>query len=143
MEREKVIFLCTGNSCRSQMAEGFIRHLAGDRLDAYSAGLEPRDLHPLAVTVMAERGIDISGQRSKSIEIFLGRETFHHAIFVCRNAEDNCPSVYPFALKKYSWPFDDPAALTGDEVTILNGFRHIRDEIEKKIVAWLAELNQD
>jgi len=77
MEREKVIFLCTGNSCRSQMAEGFIRHLAGDRLDAYSAGLEPRDLHPLAVTVMAERGIDISGQRSKSIEIFLGRETFH------------------------------------------------------------------
>jgi arsenate reductase len=143
MTREKVIFLCTGNSCRSQMAEGFLRHMAGDRFEVFSAGLEPRELNPLAVKVMAERNIDISGQQSKSIENYLGRESFQHAIFVCRKAEENCPSAYPFALTKYSWSFDDPAATTGDESTRVAGFRRVRDEIEKKIHAWLTDLEQE
>ena len=137
MQREQVIFLCTGNSCRSQMAEGFLRFLAGERYEVFSAGLEPREVNPLAIRVMAERGIDISCQESKSIDLFLGRKTFHRAIFVCRRAEENCPSVYPFALNKYSWPLDDPAATLGDEQTRLREFRRVRDEIEHKIKDWL------
>ena len=143
MSRESVIFLCTGNSARSQMAEGFLRSLAGERYEVFSAGLEPRAVNPLAVKVMAERGIDISGQKSKGIEQFLGRISFRHAIFVCRKAEENCPSIYPFALNKYSWPLDDPAQAQGDEQARLNRFRRVRDEIERKIKEWLEMTSRE
>ena len=138
MERESVIFLCTGNSCRSQMAEGFLRALAGDRFEVFSAGLEPRGLNPLAVKAMAEIGIDISGQQSKGVEIYLGRRSFHHAVFVCRKAEENCPTAYPFALNRYSWPLEDPAQTEGDEQARLAVFRRVRDTIGRKVREWLS-----
>lgn len=138
MEKESVIFLCTGNSARSQMAEGLLRSLAGDRFEVFSAGLEPRGLNPLAVNVMTEIGIDISRQQSKSIDLYLGKKSFHHAIFVCRAAEENCPSIYPFALNKYSWHLDDPAAAGGEEQERLAVFRRVRNEIESKLRQWIG-----
>ncbi len=134
---QKVLFLCTGNSCRSQMAEGFLRKYAGDRFEVFSAGLDPRPVHPLAVRVMDEIGIDISGQQSKGVDTVLGKQSFKHAIFVCQDAEENCPSIYPFALEKLSWPFEDPAAFEGTEEATVANFREIRDQINKKIQEWL------
>lgn len=140
--KQNVLFLCTGNSCRSQMAEGFLRKYAGERFDVFSAGLDPRPVHPLAVQVMGEIGIDISGQKSKGIETVLGKQSFKHAIFVCRDAEENCPSIYPFALEKLSWPFEDPAAFEGSQDATVAKFREIRDQIDKKIREWLELLNE-
>ncbi len=136
--KANVLFLCSGNSCRSQMAEGFLRKYAGDRYEVFSAGLEPRAVHPLAVQVMDEIGIDISGQQSKGVEAVLGKQSFKHAIFVCQDTEENCPSIYPFALEKITWPFDDPAAVQGNDEEVLKRFRAVRDEIGAKIRSWLA-----
>lgn len=143
MDKQNVIFLCTGNSARSQMAEGFVRALAGERFEAFSAGLEPRDLNQLAVRVMAEKGIDISDHESKSVDLYLGKRNFHHAIFVCRDAEKNCPTAYPFALRRYSWPLEDPAEATGDEKERLKAFRRVRDALELKIKGWLDEVSRE
>lgn len=142
-EKPAVLFLCTGNSCRSQMAEGWLRHLAGDRFEALSAGLEPRPVHPLAIETMREVGIDISGQRSKSAAEFLGRKSFRVAIFVCANAERDCPIVYPFAIQSLSWPLEDPADYegTGDEQR--RKFDEIRDRLGQLIRAWLESEKQD
>ena len=119
------------------MAEGFLRKYAGDRFEVFSAGLDPRPVHPLAVEVMDEIGIDISGQQSKGVDTVLGKQSFKHAIFVCRHAEENCPSIYPFALEKLSWPFEDPDAFEGTEDVTVANFREIRDQINKKIQEWL------
>ncbi len=135
--KNNVLFLCTGNSCRSQMAEGFLRKHAGERFEAYSVGLEPRPVHPLAVRVMDEIGIDISGQVSKGVDTVLGKHSFRYAIFVCRHAEENCPSIYPFALEKLSWPFEDPAKFEGNEDETVAKFRQVRDQIDRKIQEWL------
>lgn len=143
MDSQSVLFLCTGNSARSQMAEGFLRAMAGDRFEVFSAGLEPRGIHPMAVKVMAEKGIDISGQESKNVDRFLGHRSFQHVFFVCRNAEDNCPSVFPFALRKYSWPLEDPARAEGDEPVRLAAFRLVRDDIELKLKSWLAVVSTE
>jgi len=138
--KQNVLFLCTGNSCRSQMAEGFLRKYASERFDIYSAGLDPRMVNPLAVQVMGEIGIDISGQTSKGVETVLGKQSFKHAIFVCHQAEENCPSIYPFALEKLSWPFEDPAAFEGNEDKTVAKFRQVRDQIDRKIQEWLKSL---
>lgn len=138
--KQNVLFLCTGNACRSQMAEGFLRKYAGDRFEVFSAGLDPKPIHPLAIQVMDEIEIDISGQQSKGIESVLGKQSFKHAIFVCQLAEENCPSIYPFALEKLSWPFEDPAAFEGSEEATMNKFRQVRDQIDKKIQEWLKSL---
>ena len=119
------------------MAEGLLRKYAGDRFDVFSAGLEPRPVHPLAIQVMNEIGVDISNQQSKSIDTVLGKQSFKHAIFVCERAEENCPSTYPFALEKLSWPFEDPAGFEGNEAEAVNRFRQVRDQIDRKIQAWL------
>lgn len=140
--KQNVLFLCTGNSCRSQMAEGFLRKYAGERFDVFSAGLDPRPVHPLAVKVMGEIGIDISGQMSKGVETVLGKQSFKHAIFVCQDAEENCPSIYPFALENLSWPLEDPAAFEGSQDATVAKFREIRDQIDKKIREWLELLNE-
>jgi len=102
MEKLKVLFLCTGNSCRSQMAEALVRKYSSDIIDVYSAGLEPRPVHEMAIEVMKEIGIDISGQRSKPISEFLGKIDFRYVIFVCEKAEQNCPYVYPHVLHRLS-----------------------------------------
>jgi arsenate reductase (thioredoxin) len=126
----KVLFLCTGNSCRSQMAEGWARHLKGDGIEAYSAGIEPHGLNPDAVRVMAEAGVDISGQRSKHVSEFQGVE-FDWVVTVCGHAHESCP-VFPGKAKVIHVAFDDPPRLAADariEEERLAPYRRVRDEI--------------
>lgn len=133
-----ILVLCTGNSCRSQMAEGFLRHHAGDRFDVSSAGTEPAErVHPLSVTVMEERGIDLSSHRPRSIDEFLGVVPVHTAIIVCGGADRSCPAVWPGIQERLFWPFDDPASFEGSDEARLARFREIRDQIEARVVEWL------
>lgn len=136
-----VLYLCTRNSCRSQMAEGWLRHLAGDRFDAYSAGLEPQPVHPMAVAVMRDIGIDISHHRSKGVKEFLGRISINYAVFVCAHAEQNCPRIYPFALRRLSWPFEDPASSAGSVDERYRKFEIVRDAVGARIQDWLSEVD--
>ncbi|WP_146416125.1 arsenate reductase ArsC [Crateriforma conspicua] len=138
MKRTTVLFLCTGNSARSQMAEGFLRELAGDRFDAQSAGLAPVGLNPLAVQVMAEVGVDISSQESKSLKGFLRKNEAQYVVFVCDKAEKSCPEIWPFATATMCWPFPDPAAVQGDAEDCLEAFRRVRDQVRASIESWLA-----
>ena len=135
----RVLFLCTGNSARSQMAEAFLRTYGGEQFEAFSAGLEPRPIHPLTTQVMQESGIDISGQHSKGVEIYLGKTLFHYLITVCDKAEKNCPTNWPGVNQRLHWSFEDPAAFEGSEEEKLEKFRAIRDQIEKRIKEWVAE----
>jgi arsenate reductase len=135
--KRSVLFLCTGNSCRSQMAEGLLRHLAGDRFEAASAGTHPVGLNPGAVAAMQEIGIDISSHRSKSLEEFQGRR-FDHVVTVCDRAKESCP-LLPGALSVLHWSFDDPAAATGSVEQRRAVFRRVRDEIEQQIRRFLEE----
>ena len=146
MERKtKVLFLCTGNSCRSQMAEGLLRDLAGERFEALSAGMdESNAVHPLAVKVMEEVGIDISSQKPKNLGIYLGKENILHLIVVCDKAAETCPRIWPGVIdaNRFSWSFDDPEEATGSEEEQLVVFRRVRDEIKAKIEEWLIEHHQ-
>ena len=140
-----ILFLCTGNSCRSQMAEGLLRHLAGDRFTALSAGLKPQpQVHPKAVAVMRELGIDISAQRPKSLEEYLGKEPIRYLISVCDRAQQSCPRIWPGVLaeNRLHWPFEDPAEATGSEEAVMAVFRRVRDEIHAALAEWLASLPQ-
>ena len=131
MMRKRVLFLCTGNSCRSQMAEGFLRHMAGDRFEVFSAGVKPTQVNPLAIKVMAEIGIDISEHRSKSAMEFLGQQ-FDYIITVCDNAKQTCP-VFPGKHENIHWDLEDPAEAQGNEEERLSFFRRIRDEIKSRV----------
>jgi arsenate reductase len=135
-----VLFLCTGNSARSQMAEAFLRQLGGESFEAFSAGMEPKSLNPLTIQVMEEVGIDVSGQRSKGIDEFLGKEHFHYLITVCHDAEQNCPRVWPGVNIRLHWSFEDPAAFDGTEQEKKEKFRQVRDQIQAKVSAWLGEV---
>jgi arsenate reductase len=137
-EKRTVLFLCTRNAARSQMGEALLRHHAGDRFDALSAGTEPSEVHPLTHHVLDELGIDTSGLRSKSVMEYLGERRIHTAIIVCENAKNNCPSIYPNAVEVLYWPLDDPAAAEGTEDDRLEQFRAIRDAIDEKLQEWLA-----
>jgi len=135
-----VLILCTGNSCRSQMAEGLLRDLAGDRFDGYSGGTDPAErVHPLAIQVMAERGIDISGNEATDVKKYLGRLAVRHLIIVCQGANQSCPRTFPGVLNRLFWPLDDPARFAGSEADTLNKFRELRDDIEARISQWLEE----
>jgi arsenate reductase len=129
--KKRVLFLCTGNSCRSQMAEGLLRHLAGDRFEAGSAGTRPVGLNPGAVEAMNEIGIDISHHRSKGIEEYLGQR-FDYAITVCDQAKEVCP-IFPGAGSMLHWSLDDPAAAEGTAEDRRAVFRKVRDEIAERI----------
>jgi arsenate reductase len=131
-----VLFLCTGNSARSQMAEGFLRHLAVDRFDVESAGINPKGVNPLAITAMREVGIDISGHHSKTAGSLLGQH-FRYVITVCDNANERCP-IFPGVVRLH-WPLEDPATATGSESERLAVFRRIRDQIDSRVRAFLAE----
>jgi arsenate reductase len=135
--KKKVLFLCTGNSCRSQMAEGFLRHLGAGRYEAFSAGVDPSRVNPLSVKVMREAGIDISGQRSKSADEFLGQE-FDHVVTVCDNAKQTCPT-FPGEYKETHWDLEDPAVAKGTEEEKLAVFRKTRDIIERKVKEFLKD----
>ena len=129
--RRRVLFLCTHNSARSQMAEGLLRYLAGDRFEVYSAGTEVTRVRPQAIVVMGEIGIDISGQESKALERYLG-EPFDYVITVCDDANEACP-VFPGAESRLHWSFRDPSQATGGEEERLGVFRSVRDELRERI----------
>src|SRR5579864_7527895 len=129
--KPKVLFLCTGNSARSQMAEGYLRSVAGERFEVISAGIEPKGVNPFAVTAMREIGIDISSQRPKDVREFLGVPV-QYVVTVCANAREKCP-VFPATVKFVHWNLDDPAAVQGTGEEKLAAFRRTRDEIIARI----------
>jgi arsenate reductase len=130
-QRSRVLFLCTHNSARSQMAEGLLRHVAGDRFEAMSAGTEATRVRPLAVRAMEELGIDISGQESKTLNRYL-QESFDYVITVCDDANEACP-FFPGAANRLHWSFEDPSRVEGSEEERLAVFRAVRDRIRERI----------
>ncbi len=140
-QRAKVLFLCTGNSARSQMAEAFLKKFGGDLFEAYSAGLEPKEINPYTVRVLEEIGIDISGQHSKPISQFLGRKHFGYLITVCDRAEKKCPT-FPGVSHREFWPFEDPAAFEGTDEEKLDKFRSVRDQVQERIQDWVRDMRE-
>jgi len=130
----RVLILCTGNSARSQMAEGLLRHDAGNVYEVFSAGTKPSHVRPEAVAVMREVGIDISGHRSKSVDEFAGQD-FDYVITVCDNAKESCP-LFPAKTKRVHWSIEDPAAVQGTEEEALAAFRRARDELRARLQAF-------
>jgi arsenate reductase (thioredoxin) len=137
VNKAKVLILCTGNSARSQMAEGLLRHEAGDQFEVYSAGTKPARVRSEAIAAMSEIGIDISGHRSKSVDEFAGQE-LDYVVTVCDNANESCPVLRARTLRMH-WPFEDPAAVQGSEETRLAAFRKVRDQIHARIMVFLGE----
>lgn len=133
-----ILFVCTGNSARSQMAEALMRKHGGDAVEVHSAGTSPKGVNPLTVRAMNEIGIDMEGHTSKSVQDVLRKKTPSHVFFVCSDAEEHCPRIWPFSLHNEGWPFDDPAAATGSEEERLDEFRRVRDEIKERIQGWLS-----
>ena len=136
MTRHRVLILCTHNSARSQMAEGFLRALAGDRVEVASAGTEATQVHPLAIRAMDEVGIDLLGHTSKTLDRFLG-EPWDFVVTVCDRAGERCP-LFPGPARRVHWSFEDPSAAAGDEAERLRAFRRVRDQIAERLRAWLA-----
>lgn len=122
------------------MAEAFFQKYAPEEFEVYSAGLEPRPIHPLSIQAMREVGIDISGKQSKSVREYLGKKVFAHVIFVCEETEQKCPNLFPMSSRQsLSWPFTDPAAVAGSEREQVEAFQDVRDRIERKVKSWLIE----
>ena len=138
MDKTRVLFLCTGNSARSQMAEALLRQHGGDRFEAYSAGLEPQEIHPYTRLVLAEVGIDMAGQYAKDLSLFMGRMHFGYLITVCDRAEQRCP-LFPGMGVRLHWPFEDPASAAGSAEAKLAVFRRVRTQIESRVIAWLQD----
>ena len=134
----QVLILCTGNSARSQMAEGLLRSFAGTQMDVFSAGSKPSTVNPLAIRAMAEVGIDISQQRSKHLNEFLN-QPFDYVITVCDNAAETCP-IFPGKAQRIHWSFPDPAAVEGDETEKQDAFRHVRNALAKQFKTWADEI---
>ena len=135
--RQDVLFVCTHNAARSQMAEGLLRALYGERFRAFSAGTEPGSVHPLAIRAMAEMGIDLLGHRSKSLDEFRGR-AFAYVITVCDQARDRCP-VFPNAGRVRHWGLPDPSRAEGDDAARLEAFRRVRDALAQRLAAEFLE----
>ena len=137
MKKRSALILCTGNSARSQMAEGILRQIAGDKFDVESAGVEPASVRPEAIEVMRELGIDISSHRSKSVEEFTDQQ-FDYVITVCDHAKDNCP-LFPGHATRIHWSFEDPAAVRGSDEKRLAAFRSIRDKISERLEKFVSD----
>jgi arsenate reductase len=140
IHKPRILFLCTGNSARSQMAEAFLRKYGGDQFEVFSAGLEPKEIHPLAIQVMKEIGVSLDGQYSKPLTLYMGKVHFSYLITVCDNAEKACP-IFPGMGTRLHWPFEDPAAFQGTPQEKIEKFRSIRDQIEVKVKEWVSEFN--
>ncbi len=139
--KPSILILCTGNSCRSHMAEGILRAAAGDLVDVHSAGSRPAGyVHPKAIQVLREIGIDISGHTSKHLNTFVGRP-ITTVITVCGNADQACP-VFPGQVHRHHWGFDDPAHVAGTEAEVLETFRRVRDQIRLVFEAYAAGLRE-
>ena len=136
-EKTRVLFLCTGNSARSQMAEALLRKYAGDRFEVHSAGLEPKGVHPLTIQVLEEIGVDTSMHTSKPLTAYIGKVHFGYLITVCSNAEERCP-IFPGMGMRLHWPFEDPVTFDGSDEERLAKFREVRDQIDERICDWLA-----
>jgi arsenate reductase (thioredoxin) len=136
MTRTRVLFLCTHNSARSQMAEGFLRDLAGDRVEVESAGTEATRVHPLAIRAMGEVGINLGGHTSKTVDSLLDRP-WDYVITVCDSANERCP-LFPGCTTRLHWSFDDPSQAAGTEDERLTTFRRVRDEIATRLKQWLT-----
>ena len=134
--RARVLFLCTHNSARSQMAEGFLRSLAGDRFEVASAGTQATRVHPLAVRAMAEAGIDLSGHTSSTVDQYL-EQPWDYVITVCDAANEACP-VFPNKSSRLHWSFPDPSQASGTEDQRLEVFRRVRDQIKRRLTDWLG-----
>lgn len=140
MTRQKVLFLCTGNSARSQMAEAIMNKYACNRFEAHSAGLDPQGINPFTRMVLEEAGMNLDGQRSKSVKEYLAQVNISHFITVCSHAEQNCPRAFLMSANKHLfWDFEDPATFEGSDAERLAKFRMVRDKIDKKIREWLEE----
>lgn len=135
MEKKQIIVICTGNSCRSQMAEGFFRHYGNENLEIFSAGTHPSYVHPLAISVMQEKGIDISSHHSDSVQKYVD-QPFDFVITVCDSAREKCP-VFTNGKEKHHWGFDDPTANMNSDSTGYEGFRKVRDKIGQTIYDFL------
>jgi len=133
--KQRILFLCTGNSCRSQMAEGWLRHLGGNDYDVFSAGIEAHGQNPRAITVMSEAGVDISGQKSEILDPTL-LESIDLLVTVCSHADAHCPAFF-IRGKREHWPFDDPAKASGNEEEIMAAFRRVRDQIRTRIETFI------
>lgn len=139
MTNMRVLILCTGNSARSQMAEGLLRHIAGEWMEVYSAGSKPSVVNPFAIQAMNLRGIDISVHRSKHLSEFLN-QPFDYVITVCDQAAESCP-VFPGPAVRVHWSFPDPAAVTGDDAAKLAAFTRVRDDLERTLIHWVQGLS--
>lgn len=140
MQKPRVIFLCTANSSRSQMAEGLLRAYAGDTFDVYSAGLEPKGVNPFAREVMRDIDIDISGHTSNSVRDYLGHLVFTYVVTVCHEAEEDCPTAFLHQGQHLKWHFEDPAAFEGSYEDKRAKFAEVRDRIQERIRGWLSEM---
>jgi arsenate reductase (thioredoxin) len=140
MNKTRVLFLCTGNRARSQMAEGILKQFGGDNFEVHSAGLAPDAIYPQTKQVMSKISIDINDQHPKGVQTYLGKAFFDYVIIVCQQAEEKCPSVFPGTGQKLSWPFEDPGTYVGSEAETLAKFREVRDKIKERILTWLTEL---
>ena len=132
----RVLFLCTHNSARSQMAEGLLRFLGGQRFEVMSAGTEPGQVHPLAIRAMDEIGIDIAAARSKDVAQFVGQD-FDYVITVCDRANESCP-IFPGDPKRIHWSFPDPSSVQGTDEARLMAFRKVRDELRQRLRTWIT-----
>jgi arsenate reductase len=141
MDKTKVLFLCTGNSARSQMAEALLRKYAGDKYDVYSAGLEPKGIHPFTRRVMQEININLEGHYAKHVREYMGRRHFGYLITVCSDAEEKCSATFPDISHRLHWSFEDPATFNGSVDEKLQKFREVREQIDKQIKNWLVEQN--
>ena len=139
MHKPTILFLCSGNSCRSQMAEAFAKKYGGEEFDVHSAGLRPTEIHPLTEEVLTEAGLDISGQFAKGVDYYLGKLMVNHLFIVCEKAAGSCPTVWPGAsrMERIVHAFEDPAAVEGTEEEKLAAFRRVRDEIGQTIKQWV------
>ena len=139
-KKPQVLFICYGNSARSQMAEAFLRNYAGNHFNVQSAGVEPESINPYTVRVMVELGYDMSGHRSKNLREFMGYTHSRYVITLCSDADASCPRGLWSSGEKLYGPFDDPAAFEGSDEEELAFFRKVRDKIEAKVLAWLEEI---
>jgi arsenate reductase len=139
MNKPRVLFLCSANAARSQIAEAFLRSCAGDRYEAYSAGIDPREIHPLTTKVMEEIGIKMDNQYAKALQEYMGKIHFSYLITVCAEAEKKCPTTFPGMGKRLHWDIEDPVKFIGTEEEKLEKFREIREQIKQRIESWVDE----
>jgi arsenate reductase len=141
MTKPRVLFLCTGNSARSQIAEAFLRRHGGDLFEVFSAGIDPKPINPFTYRVMAEKGFDLAGHSSKLVSDLAGKHEFDTLITVCDEADKNCPVGLVKAAHRMHWSFEDPAAFEGTDEERMGKFREVRELIENKIVTWVRSIS--